>query len=119
MWGGSNECEFKRGICSIHKLKGKKMVTTTKKWVAKKGGYGWSYSRKVTYTCNYLKNTPTGHSVRPTVEYSQSLDKGCSSNRGKNYSNSTDVLEQDIPGEKISFESESFSAGQEVPIAGR
>ena len=64
-------------------------------------------------------NTTTGHSTRPKVLCSQSLVEGYPSNRGENNSNSSDVLGQDTPEKRISLESESFSAGQEVPIAGR
>ena len=45
-------CQFTRGKCTIHKLKGDKIVTKRKKWVLKKNGlYGYSTTRVVTYRC--------------------------------------------------------------------
>ena len=46
--GGVHECQFKRGMCVIHKIKGRKTATTTKKWADRKNGkgYGWVYSRQ-------------------------------------------------------------------------
>ena len=44
-------CVFKRGVCQVHKLKGKKSVNKTKKWGKVKSGYGWIYSQTVKYTC--------------------------------------------------------------------
>ena len=45
------ECVFKRGVCQVHKIKGKKSVHKTKKWGQVKSGYGWIYSQTVRYTC--------------------------------------------------------------------
>ena len=45
------ECMFKRGVCQVHKIKGKKSVHKTKKWGQVKNGYGWIYSQTVRYTC--------------------------------------------------------------------
>ena len=47
------QCEFVRGVCKQHKLKGSRMVTKTKVWRQKKHGYGWVTVSKVTYTCSY------------------------------------------------------------------
>ena len=46
------DCQFRRGYCTKHKIKGTKTVTNTKKWTKKNHGYGWSTIRKVTFTCN-------------------------------------------------------------------
>ena len=48
---GPIECSFKRGVCMVHKLKGKKTVHKTKKWGKTKNGYGWIYSQTVKYSC--------------------------------------------------------------------
>ena len=45
------ECVFKRVVCQVHKIKGKKSVHKTKKWGQIKSGYGWIYSQAVRYTC--------------------------------------------------------------------
>ena len=45
------ECMFKRGVCQVHKIKGKKSVHKTKKWGQVRSGYGWIYSQTVRYTC--------------------------------------------------------------------
>ena len=51
--GVVHECQFKRGMCVIHKIKGRKTATTTKKWADRKNGrgYGWVYSRQNQYVC--------------------------------------------------------------------
>ena len=54
----TKKCEFKRGVCTEHKVKGNKMVNSTKKWQEKKSGYGWVTIRRVTYTCSYRQNIP-------------------------------------------------------------
>ena len=41
MSGGDEQCRVKRGRCEVHKLKGDKTETTTKKWAKFKHGYGW------------------------------------------------------------------------------
>ena len=47
---GEMNCTFKRGICTKHKLKGKKLTTKKRAWVKKKTGLaGWSTTRTVTY----------------------------------------------------------------------
>ena len=96
------------------------MVTTKKKWTAKKGGgYGWTYTRTVTYTCGYQNDTTTGHTTRPIVPVSRSLVEGCSSNRGVKNSISNDVLEQPDKCERIKNEKESSGSRPEVSEAGR
>ena len=51
-----NECVWGlRGWCKIHKLYGKKLVTTTKVWKKKKDGtFGNAYRKKTSYTCSGL-----------------------------------------------------------------
>ena len=60
------QCEFTRGYCTTHKLKGNKMITTTKVWKKKKYGYGFVSSRKTTYSCKY--GSTTGQSVSTAKE---------------------------------------------------
>ena len=48
---GSNDCLFKRGICTQHKIKGKKTIVSSKKWTKKKFGFGWVTSKKTEFTC--------------------------------------------------------------------
>ena len=56
-WKGedSNKCVFKRGVCTKHKLKGKKITNNSKRWGQKKEGYGWIYSKTVKYICPHDK----------------------------------------------------------------
>ena len=51
---------------TTHKLKGNKMITTTKVWKKKKYGYGFVSSRKTTYSCKY--GSTTGQSVSTAKE---------------------------------------------------
>ena len=45
-------CEFtKRGVCSLHKLKGDKITQKRKVWRKKKYGYGYVTISQVTYSC--------------------------------------------------------------------
>ena len=47
------KCQFKRGVCTIHKIKANKMVRTKKTWVKKKNGLcGWNTTKLVYYTCS-------------------------------------------------------------------
>ena len=45
-------CQFKRGICTVHNIKGTKVITKSKKWTRRKNDYGWVTSQKTTYTCS-------------------------------------------------------------------
>ena len=47
----SIECQIKRGKCLNHKIEARKVITTSKRWGKMKKGYGWIYSRRVTYSC--------------------------------------------------------------------
>ena len=50
--GAIVECQFRRGTCLNHKIKGKKMTKTSSHWAKKKNGeFGWSYRKKVNYKC--------------------------------------------------------------------
>ena len=50
--GLSEDCKFKRGICTTHKVAGEKRVISSKKWTKKKDGLsGWSTSKKVKWFC--------------------------------------------------------------------
>ena len=41
------DCQFRRGYCTKHNIKGTKTVTNSKKWTKKKHGYGWSTIRRL------------------------------------------------------------------------
>ena len=45
-------CEFKRGFCVTHKLKGDRRTITSKKWTKKKFGFGWVTSKQTVYSCS-------------------------------------------------------------------
>ena len=65
--GGGPECQFKRGRCIEHKIKGDKIVTSKKRWTQKKGGvWGWSTTRIVSYTCS-MGGRCSGSSTRIDV----------------------------------------------------
>ena len=55
--GETIECEFKRGICKFHDIKGKKLVLRTSKWCNVKGTFKWRYSSKVVWQC-LARNNP-------------------------------------------------------------
>ena len=60
----SGKCEFKKGICTTHRVKGEKKIITSKKWCKKKDGLaGWSTSRKVEWLC---KQNPDRTPVAPS-----------------------------------------------------
>ena len=63
--GSVQICEFKRGWCSTHKIKGDKIQKKVKKWTKKKFGYGWVTSTLVEYKCQ-LENS--GNSDHPTTD---------------------------------------------------
>ena len=47
-----HSCEFRRGICTLHKIKGEKTQRKVKKWAKKRYGYGWVTNTIVEYTCH-------------------------------------------------------------------
>ena len=50
--GQSWECEYVRGICKLHRVRGKKVgETSSKKWRKLKYGFGWVTSKVNVYTC--------------------------------------------------------------------
>ena len=49
------ECEFVKGTCRNHRIKGNKKVTSTKKWTKKKHGFGWVTQKKVTYSLGCIE----------------------------------------------------------------
>ena len=53
-----DQCEFRRGVCQLHKMKGERYVQETKNWKDRGKGKGFGYvtSRKVRYRC-MVKNT--------------------------------------------------------------
>ena len=52
------ECKFRRGKCITHDIKGEKKTISIKKWGKVKTGYGWIYSKKVTWLCRMRKLEP-------------------------------------------------------------
>ena len=40
-------CEFKRGVCKQHNVRGKKEIIENKTWEKVKFGYGWRTNRRV------------------------------------------------------------------------
>ena len=52
MSGGDEQCRVKRGRCEVHKLKGDKTETTTKKW-AKVKHTGWVTRKTAVWKCSY------------------------------------------------------------------
>ena len=49
----TKECTFKRGVCTIHKVKGTKTELSTKKWTKKKFGFGFVTRKVITWKCEY------------------------------------------------------------------
>ena len=50
--GLSENCKFKKGLCTTHKVAGEKKIITSKKWTKKKDGLsGWSVVKKVKWFC--------------------------------------------------------------------
>ena len=49
---GVYRCEFKRGLCTLHKIKGDKTQRKEKKWTEKKFRYGWVTSTVFEYSCH-------------------------------------------------------------------
>ena len=47
------QCEFRRGKCLVHNIKGDKMSRKIKKWGKKRYGYGWLTVTAIEYTCPY------------------------------------------------------------------
>ena len=48
----NDECNFKRGVCQLHNVKGVQNVISTKKWGKIKNGLnGWLHSKNVKWTC--------------------------------------------------------------------
>ena len=50
----TRECTFnKRGVCTIHKIKGTKTESSTQKWAKKKSGFGFVTRKVITWKCGY------------------------------------------------------------------
>ena len=82
------ECEFVRGTCKNHRIKGTRKVTSTKKWTKKKHGFGWVTQKKVTYSC------PVGLQSSSSNNQQTSRDPSLSSDvkQGGSYnSNNSDI----------------------------
>ena len=69
----SVQCVFIRGTCKNHNTKGIKEVTSSKKWMKKKNGFGWVTRKKVTYSC------PVGLQLTNSSNQQISRDAGLSS----------------------------------------
>ena len=57
--GDEPQCEFRRGVCLTHKLKGNKKTLSIKKWKKKKYGYGWVTVKETQYSCSYRAGNTT------------------------------------------------------------
>ena len=76
------KCEFKRGVCQEHKIKGDKKVTKTKAWRKKKFGYGYVTTTKTTYSCR-LEGVPiTAPEQHPGSTTAISLSPGIANSKG-------------------------------------
>ena len=82
------ECNFERGVCVVHKLKGRKTVTTAKKWAERKKGKGfeWVYSRQNLYVCPSVRQSRNIFVSNNTPYSDNSRDPGAYliNNRGEN-----------------------------------
>ena len=56
--GGDELCVMRRGRCEVHKVKGDKTETTSRKWAKVKHGFGWVTRKTVVWKCSY-KNRET------------------------------------------------------------
>ena len=60
---GTEDCVFKRGVCSQHKTKGDKMRSKTKVWKKRKFDYGWVTVTKVSYRCKHRGDSCSQNSL--------------------------------------------------------
>ena len=44
-------CEYSRGVCRIHKIRGIRNIIKTKSWKKKKYGFGWVTTTRIEYSC--------------------------------------------------------------------
>ena len=65
-------CEFRRGVCINHDVKGEKVTINEKKWGKKSTGFGWIYRKKVKFICRAEKFTLTA----PEISTSDVSDVG-------------------------------------------
>ena len=91
MGGGSGDrmvmCEFKRGICQRHKLKGEKKVTKTRVWRKKKFGFGYVTTTKTTYSCRLQNVQPAAPEQRPGSSIASSLSPEIANSNGAYFQN--------------------------------
>ena len=60
----NDECNFKRGVCQLHNVKGVKNVISSKKWGKLKNGLnGWLHSKKVKWTCKRQMIVPEASDI--------------------------------------------------------
>ena len=111
--GGREEvppvCQFKRGVCSMHGVKGVKRVEEQKRWTKLKNGFGWRTTRKVKYTCTFTDKKPVSSNQTDDIGPSTSLSGERKSNISNfsnfpNFSNISSNLE-DSGGARIESES--------------
>ena len=63
--GGDEQCVMKRGRCEVHKLKGDKIETTSRKWAKVKHEFGWVTRKTVVWKCSYNnRDTDMGGETR-------------------------------------------------------
>ena len=80
--GGGMKCEFKRGVCQEHKLKGDKKVTKTKVWKKKKFGYGYVTTTKTSYSCKLEGVQPAAPEQHPGSSTAISLSPVTANSNG-------------------------------------
>ena len=105
------ECQFVRGICVEHKIKGEKLKIKHKAWVKKKFGYGWLTTTKVKYSCNLMGNNSSTLGLHTNDDLSQSpgriipksnTELGCDNlDRIEHVQSDLGIIEQDY-GKQIS-----------------
>ena len=79
----SQKCEFKRGRCLLHNIKGNKMQRKVKKWTKKRYGYGWVTSTIVEYTCQLGYS---GYSESEDIQnYVRSSQSALTNSKGRNF----------------------------------
>ena len=59
-----DQCSFRRGVCSLHKARGEKVVDKKKRWLdrGKGRGYGWVTTKVVKYRCKVKEDRVTQQS---------------------------------------------------------
>ena len=65
-------CQFYRGRCKFHKIRGEKIVKKVRNWVKKKYGYGWLTTTVIEYSCPSRQLPPSNQSDATSMMDSRS-----------------------------------------------